>query len=74
MVLTSRDTHAGSTQVGAIIGTPHFMSPEQARGEVQSLDERSDIFSLGAILYQILTLDLPYPGRNADEVIENAGR
>ncbi len=49
----------GMTQTGALIGTPEYMSPEQARGE--TLDQRSDIFSLGVIFYEILTGKGPYP-------------
>src|SRR5262249_36848119 len=48
----------GMTQTGALIGTPEYMSPEQGRGE--KLDERSDIFSLGVIFYEILTGKSPY--------------
>ncbi|HTL51942.1 MAG TPA: protein kinase, partial [Planctomycetota bacterium] len=58
------------TQIGWIAGTPAYMSPEQANGEVQKLDPRSDIYSLGAILYELLTLNPPVEGKTLLEVLE----
>mgnify|MGYP003671605389 CR=1 FL=1 len=52
------------------MGTPQYMSPEQARGEIDELEERSDIFSLGGILYSILTLRPPVEGNTLKEVLE----
>ena len=51
-----------SAAAGGILGTPAYMPPEQARGEIDRLDERSDVFSLGAILCEILTGEPPYTG------------
>jgi serine/threonine protein kinase len=48
------------TQDGRILGTPVYMSPEQARGDVARVDRRSDIYSLGAILYHMLAGRMPY--------------
>ncbi len=56
---------------GNILGTPGYMSPEQAHGNLNAIDERSDIFSLGAILYEILTGKRPIPGNSIREMVIN---
>ena len=59
-VVTSRDSSdADLTQEGAVLGTPVYMPPEQASGQINEIDERSDIYSMGAILYELLTLQAP---------------
>jgi WD40 repeat protein/serine/threonine protein kinase len=63
-----------NTVVGEAIGTPGYMSPEQAKGLVAEIDERSDVFGLGAILYQILTGTPPYKGGGEEALLERAKR
>ncbi|HXX22374.1 MAG TPA: serine/threonine-protein kinase, partial [Terriglobia bacterium] len=57
----------GMTQAGQVLGTPNYMSPEQVKG--RQVDGRSDIFSLGVILYDLLTGEKPFSGQNLTTVI-----
>jgi serine/threonine protein kinase len=59
------------TVAGAALGTPAYMSPEQARGDLPAIGARSDVFSLGAILYQVLTGRPPFSGATSDHILEN---
>ncbi|MFC1495104.1 protein kinase [Thermodesulfobacteriota bacterium] len=57
---------------GDILGTPCYMSPEQAHGDINAIDERSDVFSLGATLYEILTGTYPIKGKSPHQMVINA--
>jgi Tfp pilus assembly protein PilF len=70
-IRTARSSGSGigtETEAGSLLGTPAYMPPEQANGDVALLDRRADVFGLGAILCEILTGKPPYVGRSADEV------
>lgn len=60
------------TLYGATVGTPAYIPPEQARGEIDRIDERSDVFGLGAVLYNLLSGQAPYEGRSLEEVLLRA--
>lgn len=66
---TGSDTLAGS-----VMGTPAYMPPEQAHGEVERLDQRSDVFGLGAILAEILSGKPPYVAGTGMEILQFARR
>ncbi len=65
---------AGLTLAGTVAGTPLYMPPEQASGDVAAIDERSDVYALGAILYELLTLKTPVAGRNVAEVLHKVSQ
>jgi tetratricopeptide (TPR) repeat protein len=62
------------TRAGSVLGTPAYMPPEQAIGAIDQIDERSDVFGLGAILCAILTGQPPFVGGNAESTRQLAAR
>ena len=74
-VHTIRSEGSGSeSEAGSVMGTPAYMAPEQARGEVDRLDERADVFGLGAILCEILTGRPPHVEFSRGDVLDKARR
>ena len=72
--LQSELTHPDEllTRHGDVVGTPSYMSPEQARGDIDSVDQRSDVFALGAILYRLLTGKRLFQGDSLDDVLQQS--
>ncbi len=64
---TAKILQFGTAQTVHVMGTPSYMSPEQVKGK--PVDGRSDIFSLGVILYELMTGEKPFPGQNITTVI-----
>ncbi|HKO03907.1 MAG TPA: serine/threonine-protein kinase [Candidatus Acidoferrales bacterium] len=64
---TAKILERGGTQSGQIVGTPSYMSPEQVKG--RPVDGRADVFALAVILYELLTGERPFPGKNVTTVI-----
>jgi serine/threonine-protein kinase len=64
-----RGSQTVKTQDSALLGTPQYMAPEQATGQHASVDERTDVFALGAIVYEMLSGEPAFPGASIPEVV-----
>ena len=63
---------AHSTRHGAVVGTPAYMAPEQAKGELDAIDERTDVFAIGILLYELFAGRGPYTDAGLGEVLDRA--
>jgi serine/threonine-protein kinase len=70
LVLPTAEAH-GETLQGQVLGTPAYMAPEQAEGRLDRINQRSDVYSLGAILYEVLTGQTPFAGSDTQEVLRH---
>jgi PAS domain S-box-containing protein len=64
------DAVVGFTSVGVVKGTPEFMAPEQAAGRTDLIGPQTDVYGLGAVLYQILTGEAPFSGSRVEEILD----
>jgi PAS domain S-box-containing protein len=69
VVLDEAGADSSYTVHGQALGTPAYMAPEQSAGRLDLIDARTDVYGLGAILYEILTGAPPFAGRNTEEVL-----
>ena len=75
LIQTSRSGADGDrSQAGSVLGTPSYMAPEQAVGDVGVVDRRADVFGLGSILCEILTGAPAFAGRSSGEILQRARR
>ncbi len=74
VIATARSGSADSdlSSAGSVLGTPSYMAPEQARGEIERVDERADVFALGSILCEILTDEPAFVGQTSGEIQRTA--
>jgi sigma-B regulation protein RsbU (phosphoserine phosphatase) len=70
LALSESSPVAGLAKTGRVSGTPNYMSPEQARGEGNRIDGRTDIYALGVILYRLLSGRLPFAAPDPYEVLQ----
>ncbi len=70
----AKEGDSSRTQIGGAVGTPQYMSPEQASGDLESIGVRTDVYLLGATLYQVLTGVPPHQGSSISELIERVKR
>lgn len=68
--LAALEGAANLSMTGDRMGTPHYMSPEQTRGVSSKIDHRTDVFSLGVTLYEVLTLQRPFDGDSIQQVLQ----
>ena len=74
LVLQDDGTEPHVSRRGAIVGTPAYMAPEQARGDDAALDHKADVYALGAVLYRMLAGVAPYVGNTAWDILAQVGQ
>jgi eukaryotic-like serine/threonine-protein kinase len=75
MIATARSgSDLEISHAGSVLGTPSYMPPEQARGEIDLIDERADVFALGSILAEILTGAPAFTGRTSGEILRKSAK